>query len=224
MKAMVGPDTMRTQIINRPRQAFTLIGLIAIVVIVLLVAVLLPILIRTRAKSQRAQCVENLKQIGLSFRAWAGGSGDRYSVRTSTNDWGTLEYAETTETFRHFQVLSNELRSPQVLVCPTDSLRRPAKSFAAGFSTSNVSYFVGVDADEPLPEALLSGDRNITNGLPFQNQLMILTTNNPGVWRAGIHGKGQGNLGLSDGSVQLMDNAALQRQIKTAGQSRLALP
>jgi hypothetical protein len=30
-------------------------------------------------------------------------------------------------------------------------------------ANQNISYFVGFDADETLPQSLLSGDRNITN-------------------------------------------------------------
>ena len=181
---------------------------------------------KARAKSQQALCVENLKQVGLAVRLWSTDSGDKYPMSVSTNWGGTLEYVATGESFRHFQALSNGLPSPRVLVCPSDRFRTSAKNFAFGFSSNNVSYFIGVDADESWPNMLLSGDRNITNDLPVQNRLMILTPNNPATWRAGIHGAGRGTLGMSDGSVQQVNTLALQQQIAKAVErtNRLAMP
>lgn len=66
--------------------------------------------------------------------------------------------------------MSNELRSPKVLACPSDAQKRPARdwSFAAdgGFLHANyrngaLSYLLGLDV---LPEnrlGLLAGDRNV---------------------------------------------------------------
>ena len=77
--------------------------------------------------------------------------------------------------YRHFLSLSNELQTPKIVLCPSDGLGRveavnwstnrtrgrDAAQYFAG--NSSVSYFVGFEADETLPQSLLSGDRNITN-------------------------------------------------------------
>ena len=83
--------------------------------------------------------------------------------------------AGVTLVYRHFLSLSNELQTPKIVLCPSDGLGRVeavnwstnrtrganAAQYFAG--NSSVSYFVGFEADETLPQSLLSGDRNITN-------------------------------------------------------------
>jgi len=192
--------------------AFTLIELIAtIAAVILLVAVLIPALAKQKAKKQRIDCVNNLKQIGLSFRIWSGPSGDRYPTERSTNDLGTMEFFQTSEVYRHFQALSNELGSPRSLVCPADKERSVARSFSA-LSNSNLSYFVSPEANENLPTTLLSGDRNITNGFTPKNGILDLTTNQLVGWTAEIHVR-QGNIALGDGSVQQVSSERLRSAI-----------
>ena len=73
-----------------------------------------------------------------------------------------------------FMVMSNELSTPKILFCPAEyesSTRQASSSFAgaqmAGANNVlytndlNVSYFIGVDAQETSPQMFLTGDHNM---------------------------------------------------------------
>jgi type II secretory pathway pseudopilin PulG len=181
--------------------AFTVVELLVIIAItVLAAAVLLAGLARAKQRARREGCVNNLKQIGLGFKTWALDGGDYFVTGVSTNGGRAREFAMNGEVFRAFQVMSNELRAPKVLVCPAD-VRRPAPAFENGFGNSNLSYFASINAQDSDPEMFLSGDRNLTNGPLSPNRLLLLNTNYPAGWTRAIHVR-QGNIVLSDGSVQ----------------------
>ncbi len=65
-----------------------------------------------------------------------------------------------------FDVMSNELSTPKVVICPADD-RTAKTNFGADFTNVvtggnySVSYFAGRDADETMPKMFLTGDRNI---------------------------------------------------------------
>jgi competence protein ComGC len=125
--------------------ALTLVEvLVILVVVVVLLALLLPQLARVFHRSATATCVDNLKQVGLAFRTWSTDSSDDFPMKRSTKRGGSAEFVLGGNPDRHFFCLSNELMTTKVLVCPSDS-RQPATSFLSLIS-SNVSYFVGVDA------------------------------------------------------------------------------
>ena len=136
---------------------------------------------------------------------------------------GTLEWVPDGNAFRHFQVMSNELSTPKILACPADT-RQPAPNFAH-LQNQNLSYFVGLDGKEQDPQTLLTGDRNITNGLAPVRTVLNLSPNRPAGWTETIH-VGAGNVGLSDGSVQAFSTLGLQTAIKKTGRekNRIALP
>jgi competence protein ComGC len=218
---------MKTRYSNQRSRAMTLIEvLIVVVTSVLLACLLLPAFASARKKAQRIHCVSNLKQIGMAFRIWEGDHGHLYPMGISTNFGGTLEYVASGQTFQHFQVMSNELSTPYVLICLAD-VRPRAKDFGPTLGNKNVSYFVGVDAGEAKPEMLLSGDRNIVGGTQLANGIREITTNQLVSWSSEMH-NGVGNIGLVDGSVVALGHGGFadwpEWQPKTVATNRLALP
>jgi prepilin-type processing-associated H-X9-DG protein len=204
-------------------RAITLVEvMIVIAVVVFLALILLPARSRDHVGSTRIHCASNLKQVALAFRIWEGDNGDKYPAEVYTNELGALQF---TNVYRYYQVMSNELNNPKVVVCPVDKKHVAATNFTSDFNDSHVSYFMGVGADETMPQTLLAGDYNIDNGMPLTNHFLDLTTNQTVRWTHEVH-EDAGNVALADGSVQQWSSSALQSAIGHTGleTNRLMFP
>lgn len=174
----------------------------------------------------RYRCVNNLKQVGISFPLWGMDHDGKFPMEVSAANGGTLEYVGQGGVCRHFIAMSNELTAPRVLLCPADKSRKAALSFSLEMADSNSSFFVGVDAVDAKPSMYLVGDRNVTNGLPLPpNRIMDLTSNSIVGWTGELHGK-QGNVCLADGSVQSWSTDQTREGLAHTGvaTNRLAMP
>jgi len=201
---------------------FTKVDLMVVLgIIVLLAALVMLAMQRAKRKAWRIQCTENLKQLGLGFRTFVIDSGPQSLAKGATNRESAFVFIPGAGASSYFQVISNQIGDPKFLVCPADT-RVPAKAFGPGFSNSNLSYFVSLEAVETTPQMFLSGDRNLTNGLPVQDGILMLVPNRPIGWTAELHDR-QGNVALADGSVQGFSNSRL-REASAGTTNRLAMP
>ncbi|MBX3748232.1 MAG: hypothetical protein KF833_23225 [Verrucomicrobiae bacterium] len=187
--------------------------LVMITIAGVLALLILPNPFRARDLSRRIQCVNNLKGIGLSFRIFASEHQDRHPMQLASGPANS----EATDPFPIgiLLSLSNQIRRPASLACPTD-LRRPANRWD-DLSPRHLSYFFGMDVDEARPHSLLAGDRNLTvGGRPVVSGWHQVTSNSLLGWSDAMH-RASGNVGLADGSVQQATAHRLREQVRAMG-------
>jgi len=217
---------MKSLLSKRTTSGLTRVELIVVVfVIFIFAAIFCSVPDRNmRRKAERIGCVNNLKAFGCAIRMWGNDNGDKYSMGLSLTNGGTMEFLASPNVFPHFQILSNELQTPKVLICGADE-RNPATNFTTDFNDSHLSYFIGADADETNPSMFLAGDRNISVNSREQSGLVTLTTNQVVGWTRKIH-KNQGNILFVDGHVDQLSTTRLRDLVKNTGvtTNRLAIP
>jgi prepilin-type N-terminal cleavage/methylation domain-containing protein len=216
---------VRTFLSTKRIHALTLVEvLIVLAVIAILAALAISSVSHAKARAIRIACVNNLHVTGLAFNIWAGDNNGNFPMSLVETNGGTKEFITGPNAFRHFQAMSNELTSPIHVFCPSEPECRLAQRFT-DLSNSNLSYFVGIDANKTNAQMILAGDRNITNGTSIRNGLLELTTNHPAAWTKEMHVKA-GNLLLTDGSVLQTSTLALRQTIENTGvaTNRLQMP
>ena len=96
--------------------------LLVVVVVVFLAGLFLPgRSLRTRRDGRRIQCLNNLKMLGLGLRTFATDHNGQFPWAVPGREGGTREeIADGQRIWRHVAVLSNELSTPKILLCPKD--------------------------------------------------------------------------------------------------------
>jgi hypothetical protein len=114
------------------------------------------------ASSETVRCVNQMKNIGLAFRIFAVDHNDRFPFHAPAAEGGSKESVSLDANgfdrnpARHFMTISNELAMPKLLVCPSDTSKRPATAFSS-LQNANVTYLVrtGPEVTENNPQAVL---------------------------------------------------------------------
>ena len=173
--------------------------------------------------------MNNLKQLGLAFTMWSQDHDDKYPSVVDPAEDGSKTL---TSTWQHFITLSNELVTPRLLHCPSDSGKEAATDFSTtsrglgALKNSAVSYAIGTSAGPDKPSMHLAGDRNLL-GLDGQNCgpaaingviTQLSPPSNPR-WDNGLHGNA-GNMVLADGSTHQFSQTALRTAMESSGDTR----
>ena len=218
---------MKPRISHQRNRALTRTDVVVVIAILaVLFVLLLPALVPVHNGRQRIRCVNNLRQIGITYQLWARDNNDKFPMQVSVTNGGTMELANGRDAWINFLVTSNILSNPKLLICPQDTKSILATNFGPGFNNSNVSYFIGLDADQTNLRMLLSGDDNFAIGsVPVKSGLLELWTNTPIAWTKARH-KFVGNILLADGSAQQLTTDDLQKALRQTGvaTNRLAIP
>lgn len=239
---------------NKHKMAFTLIELLVVIAIIaILAAMLLPALAAAKRKAQKISCLNNLKQDGLAIRLWEGDNGDKYPQTVSTLNGGGEEFIAAIATGvpkvtftagnvpSFWQVMSNQLSTPKILACPSDGLSTggtithtaAVNAWPPSITDTNVSYFLGFDAEEASPQMILMGDRNVTTTLTgtilsgnyfFGSKAFPVLAASTTSWTANDMHQASGNWLLTDGSGQQGSSSTFQTALDNATNGSPVLP
>jgi prepilin-type N-terminal cleavage/methylation domain-containing protein/prepilin-type processing-associated H-X9-DG protein len=212
-----------------PQEANAAMTLIEVLAVLAILAVLIALFLPMRSVpdgSIHVGCMNNLRQIGLSSLIYAGDNHDKFPIRFSMTNGGTMEYLDRNQTFPHYQKFLGNMPTSSFLVCPADKTRIAATNFTT-LTDTNISYFLSADVSTNNPtQSILSGDRHLQmDGQPVHHGTLTLPANMNVAWTPELH-MGRGGLGFADGHVEFCRATNLNALFKRQGlaTTRLSVP
>ena len=207
---------MKINCSHQRNRALTLLEVLVIIfVLIVLAVIVLPANHgNSRSIARRIACQNNLKQLVLSFKIWPSAQDDRYPMQVSVTNGGTMELMNTPDAWKVFQAMSVELNTPKIIHCPADTVHADIATNFSNDLQNKISYFIGLDASEANPNAIISGDGNfLLNRSLADHGFVNASTNDTLAWDTSRHVSthykllykikvSTGNIARSDGSVQ----------------------
>jgi hypothetical protein len=238
---------MKTCIAIQRDWAMTRVDVMVIIaVLFVLGAFLSPLLAAAHRRAQSTNCASNLRAIGLTYGIWQRDHNGQYPMSVSVTNGGGMELIATGNIAGYFLTMTDYLSTAIFLSCPADSRvvgippSEPISVFPHSFNNSNISYFVGLNADKSHPHALLFGDDNFAIGdgvhphpidnsavddTPVKSGISELLSNAP-IWWTGARHEFVGNVAFGNGSVQQTSSVKLQEALQETAfaTNRLVIP
>ena len=198
---------------------------VIIAIIVFLGACFLSALSAAHKGTKETTCLNNLHEIGVAHLQWVNDNNQFPLLSTAYNRSGASAHNDSAYVL--WQEMSNQLKTPKILVCPADRKRIAATNFAVAFGNANISYFLNTAAKTD-PQTVLGGDANLTvDGVRVQTGILNVWTNSRVGWtKERNHGlAGWGNIVMADGSLSTTTPNTLNFAFTTSlATNRLAIP
>src|SRR5205823_12608902 len=96
----------------------------------LLCLITLPLLGNTNSRAGRVTCLNNLRQIGQAEQVWANDHRDKLPWRVDFTEGGSQRAPLQNQAWFSYSVMTNELGTPAILACPSDTATRAALDFS----------------------------------------------------------------------------------------------
>lgn len=211
---------------RRPSNSgFTLVEvLVVLVTLVVLAGLLYPLRRRDNSMHLDFRCLNNIKNVGLAHQIFAMDNMGHFPMEIPMREGGSREWlTNTADLWRHFDVLSNELVIPKLLVCPADRTRTAASHFrnsmgpqgGVPFSgNSQLSYFLNLDARNSSGDTPLCGDAQMMmRGAPTSAGELRVDRSTDLRFARGLHHE-TGNLAFADGSGRRIRSRDLSSTVR----------